>query len=307
MAKEPTRPFSASELGTIIGIHRATAYSLLTCLAEMGIVVRDPDSKAYWLGPELVRLGRATVERFAGLDALRAELCSLADTLDVGGLACIRVGDEQLIVEQVGSEVREFGLPPAAAARVALIPPVGVAFFAWSSIDEIERWIDRAPEATSEEARESYRRVVTAVRARGYSIGSEVEFELQLEEVLAKLTAPGSNNRLTAALRLADLVRRESVANRREVTPRRGVRSGRGDSATAADEQEAARPRSIDHIIAPIFDATGAVSRSITLFGRPGQITDANLSDFAEPLLGAVERLTQALGGQWPGRTRWVG
>lgn len=304
MSSDPNRPYSAAELGNIVGIHRATAQSLLGCLAEMGMVVRDASTKLYRLGPELVRLGRASAEQYRGLDLVRRELCLLTEALDVGGLACVRVGDEQLIVDQVGDDDPEFGLPTARAARVELIPPVGGIFYAWASIEEIEGWIARCPESTTDEDRESYRRMVTTVRARGFSIGGEVEFELQLEEVLDTLSVRSSTSRLTAALRLADLVRREALAHR-------GVSGSAGGGPPANDPYTGThhrrRPGRIDHIIAPIFDSLGNVARSITLFGRPGQITDANLPIFSGPLLDAVERLTRAQHGRWPDITARIG
>lgn len=293
MAREPVRPYTATEMSQQVGLHRGTAHALLACLAGLGMVTRDPEAKTYTLGPELIRLGRASADQHAGAQPSRVELHALAAALDVGGLVCVRIGDELAIVEQVGSDVAEFGLPATSHARVPLVPPVGAIFFAWSSPGEIERWIGRAPSSATPDELESYRRSVAAVRTRGYSIGSEAEFERQLSELLATFETPGPADRLGLALRLADLVRHEAFASRG--SPGHDLIRRTGE------------PRSIGHVIAPVFDERGEVSMSLTLFGRPGQITDTNLATYVDPLLGAVRRLTSTVGGQRPDAPRSLG
>jgi DNA-binding IclR family transcriptional regulator len=285
MARTPRRSFSAAELGNAVGIHRATAHSILACLAGLGLVHRDAARKTYRLGPELVRLGGAAEGQYDGLDDARSELHELARRLDVGGLVCVVVDDEIVIPEFVGGNVPEYGLPSVDRARVPLAPPIGAIFYAWSSADEIEEWLSRAPSSASKEDLESYRRSVPAVRARGYSIGSDVEFELQLEEVLAALEEPRSADRLALALRLADLVRAE--------------RPGR-----AGPNRVDSGARPIGHLIGPIFDADGRVVMTLTVFGRPGQITESNVATYADPLLASSARVTKATGGRWPHTSR---
>jgi DNA-binding IclR family transcriptional regulator len=280
MAQEPRRAFSAAELAKVVGIHRATAHSIMACLAGLGFVHRDPATTAYRLGPELVRLGGMAAEQYDGIDAARRELHDMAVQLGVGGVACVVVGDEMVIPERVGVGHPEYGVPTALHARVPLVPPIGAIFVAWSPPDEIEAWVDRSPESATAEDRESYRRSVAAIRARGYSIGSEVEFELQLEELLAGFDGPDADpaDRLALALRLADLVRDE----------RAGEGNGDGDGDGKA----------IDHLIGPVFGADGRVVMTLTIFGGPGQITESTLATYAEPLVAASDRVTQSIGGR---------
>ena len=83
------------------------------------------------------------------------------------------------------------------------------------------------------------------------------------------------SDRLALALRLADLVRAE------------GPRAPGGE-------------RPIGHLIGPVFDARGRVALALTLFGRPGQLNEGNVSRYATPLLEASARVTKAIGGLWP-------
>jgi DNA-binding IclR family transcriptional regulator len=275
MAQEPRRSFTAAELAKAVDIHRATAHSIMACLARLGFVHRDTATKTYRLGPELIRLGGVAAEQYDGMEAARRELHDLSAQLDIGGLACVLVGDELVIPVRVGVGVPGYEVPTAAHARVPLVPPLGAIFVAWSPPNEIEEWVSRSPASATADDLESHRRSVAAIRARGYSIGSEVEFELQLDEVLAGLEEPEPDpaDRLALALRLADLVRDE-----------RPARTGGG--------------RQIDHLIGPVFDGGGRVVMTLTIFGRPGQITEHDLAAYADPLVAASDRLTQAIGGR---------
>lgn len=276
MAQEPRRSFSAAELAKVVDIHRATAHSIMSCLAGLGFVHRDPATKTYRLGPELVRLGGAATEQYDGIEAARRELHDMASELGVGGVACVLVGDELVIPERVGVGLSEYAVPSALHARVPMVPPIGAIFVAWSPPDEIEEWVNRSPASATADDRESYRRSVAAIRARGYSIGSEVEFARQLEELLAGFDRPEAEpaDRLALALRLADLVRHERPGGGREGT------------------------KPIDHLIGPVFGPDGRVVMTLTIFGRPGQITESDLGTYAEPLVAASDRVTQAVGGR---------
>jgi DNA-binding IclR family transcriptional regulator len=278
MAQEPRRSFSAAELAKGVGIHRATAHSIMSCLASLGFVHRDPVTKAYSLGPELVRLGGVAAEQYDGLEAASRELHGMASELDVGGIVCVQVGDELVIPVRVGVGRAEHRVPGAVHARVPMVPPIGAIFVAWSPPDEIQQWVSRSPASATPDDVESYRRSVAAIRARGYSIGSEVEFELQLEELLAGFDAPETDraDRLAFALRLADLVRDER--------PGRGANGGRSTP--------------IGHLIGPVFGPDGRVAMTLTIFGRPGQITEGDLAAYAEPLVAATGRVTRAIGGR---------
>jgi DNA-binding IclR family transcriptional regulator len=274
MADSPRARFTAAELASASSIHRSSCFSLLSCLVELDLVHRDPIGKTYCLGPGLLRLGAAAADHYPAIADARREMYYLAHELDVGGLICSSVDGDMVILDRVGSDDPSFAMPSIDHVRAPLAPPIGAIFVAWSSPDAIQAWMERAPSTASAADTESYLRSVAAVRARGFSIGSETEVKVQLEEVLGRLRQNGRTERLAAALELADL-----------------VRLGLG----APDGEASGPDQAIDHLIGPIFDRTGQVYLTITMFGRPGQIQGTNLNDYAEPLVEACARITRSV------------
>lgn len=271
LARQHGEPMTASEVAGAVGIHRATCFSILACLAETGLVHRDPDRKTYRLGPELVRLGTAARYQHPGLAEARREMYRLAGELGVGGLICVLVGREIVVLERIGEHDDGYGLPAIEHTRVRFAPPLGGIFVAWSGPDAIADWLSRArPTATVGDI-ESYRRSLTAIRSRGYSIGSQADVELQIQELLAKLESSDDGERLAVALELADF-----------------VRQGR---------RAPARPSG--HLVAPVFDDRGEVAMTLTLYGRHNQIADGNVAAYADAVLTAAARVTHEAGGLW--------
>jgi DNA-binding IclR family transcriptional regulator len=68
-----------SELGRLLGVHKATASRLAATLAERGLIERDPDTERYRLGFGLIRLAGAAM---AGLDLVRTARPVLEDLAD---------------------------------------------------------------------------------------------------------------------------------------------------------------------------------------------------------------------------------
>ena len=270
---------TASEVSGQLEIHKATCFSILMCLTELGLVHRNPADKTYRLGPELVRLGWSTIDQTPGIAEARREMFQLANNLDVGCFACIVIDDEMVILDRAGTDEPAFELPTNANLRVPVRPPEAAVYVAWSPPEAIEEWLGRSEFSSSD--RGLLLRAVRAIRARGYSIGGRMEVELQLEQFLTRLEGDDHNDRLAVTLELADLIRTHGVLGRS--TP--------GEA------------HSISYIIAPAFNESGTVALTLTVVGRPGQLTDANVDVFADPLLAAVDRVTTAIGGRRPDTT----
>jgi DNA-binding IclR family transcriptional regulator len=90
-----------TELGRLLGVHKATASRLAATLADRGLVERDPLSEKFRLGFGLIRLAGAAM---AGLDLVRTAhpiLEDLADlsreTVNLGVLS----GDAVVYIDQV--------------------------------------------------------------------------------------------------------------------------------------------------------------------------------------------------------------
>jgi DNA-binding IclR family transcriptional regulator len=277
LAAEPARTWTVSQVAARLALPKATCFATLVCLAELGWVTRVEADKSYCLGPELIRLGACSAARIPGIDLARREMHALARQLDVGCFVCTLVGDEMVILDVANGDDDRFDLPALDSWRVPARPPLGSIYYAWSSAAEIERWLHRTGGDRSERQAEVNRGALRAIRARGYSIGGGVEVQLQVEELLDRIGSSQGDERLELALTLADLVRG---------TPAGAAVSSGGHPVT--------------HVIAPVFDAGSAIVLTLTLVGAPGQVTDANVARFADPLLAAVGRVTAAIGGRAP-------
>jgi DNA-binding IclR family transcriptional regulator len=280
LASQPGRELTASQAAAELGLSKATCFATLQCLTGMGWVVRDEACKTYGLGPELVRLGWASIEQVPGIAVARREMFALARDLDVGCFACRLVGDDMVILDRAGLETGLFDLPALDALRVPASPPLGSVYYAWSSPGEIEAWLNRAGSVGSKRELEAHRRALSAIRERGYSIGGGIEVQLQLEQLLERLGTSHPDERLQLALTLADLVR----------------------GTPAAPGGGAGHP--VSHLLAPAFDARGDVALTLTIVGRPGQVHDGNVERYAKPLLAAMDRITASVGGHHPDRAR---
>jgi DNA-binding IclR family transcriptional regulator len=277
LARDPARTWTVSQISASLALPKASCFATLSCLCDLEWVRRVEPAKSYRLGPELVRLGACSAAQVPGLELARREMYALAMTLDVGCFACELVGDEMVILDVAGGDDERYNLPALDAWRVPVHPPLGSIYYAWSSPEQIERWLHRTGGAQTERQVEVNRRALSAIRARGYSIGGGVEVQLQVEELLERIGATTGDDRLELALTLADLVRG---------TPAHGAAEPGGHPIT--------------HVIAPVFDATARIALTLTLVGARGQVTDANVTAFAEPLLAAVGRVTAAIGGRPP-------
>jgi DNA-binding IclR family transcriptional regulator len=274
------RELTASQVAAELGLSKATCFATLLCLADLGWVVRDEARKTYGLGPELVRLGWASIEQVPGIAVARREMFALARDLDVGCFVCRLAGDDMVILDRAGLEAGVFDLPALDALRVPARPPLGSVYYAWSPPGQIEAWLHRAGHVGSRRELEAHRRALSAIRERGYSIGGGIEVQLQLEQLLERLGTSHRDERLQLALALADLVR----------------------GTPAAGQPAGSHP--VSHLLAPAFDSDGSVMLTLTITGRPGQVHDGNVEVYARPLLAAMDRITAAAGGRHPDRAR---
>ena len=277
LGRDPTRGFTASEIATGVGIHKATCYSTVMCLDDLGFVRRDDDRKLYFLGPALIGLGFAAARRHPAYLEARTEMFRLAERLDVSCLISVRDGDE-IVVLDIAGDTQPAHLPMRVGRRVPLTAALGSIYYAWAPIAVIEKWISESEGQFDLEPAER-RHALAVVRSRGYSLGGERDFGLRLDSVLRKLAADDQNHRtLEIAMEVADLIR----------------------SRTALDADGDAVDARVNFIIAPIFNASGQVEMAFTLFGRPGQLTVDSVDGHAEVLLAAASRVTAASGGRMP-------
>lgn len=168
-----------TELARRAGLNKTTAFRLMTALESEGMVMRNPATDAYRLGPQAIALGghaqRANDLHFAS----RAELEALArETGETSTLEVLADGDVLVLVEAQGSHLlgttQSIGsrwpapLTSTGKAMLAHLPPERVA-----ALDISER----------------VRRALPAVRQQGYAIADG-----DLEEDFVAIGAPVRNH-----------------------------------------------------------------------------------------------------------------
>lgn len=265
-----------SDISRETEIHKATCAALLARLVEHGCVRRAED-KSYTLGPEMLSMAFAYARRHAGFTQARQEIYGLAEKTGLGSSICVPDGHE-LVILDVAGDVQPTYLPTRIGRRIPFVPPLGNVFKAWSSPDEAEKWL-RQMASDFDLDLDHQVRVVSNIRSRGYSLGSEQDFDIKLDAVIRRLESEDSDAvGISVALMLADK-----------------IRAYRGVTGDIDDES-----KSVDYIVGPVFDHRGQVSMSIQLFGAPGQIPMSSVDSLASMLLGATRRITAGIGGAPP-------
>lgn len=275
LAAHPSEPWSLSELSRRLDLNKATAHSLLSALTDAGYLVRHPSRKDYALGPALIGVGRAALEQFPVVDFARPEMRRLADELGLECLASAAVDGEMVILERAGTP-RPLGVSVAVGQRLPIVPPFGTAFVAWEGADAVTRWLRRAGPSTTEAELAQYEAALRAVRERGYSVTLEADTHVRLGRVLADR---GRARDDVGAL-VDELGHEEYLLI--DLDPGRSYR--------------------VNHLGAPVFDASGQVAILLVLLGFRGTLSGAEVPALAERLMEAAATVTSSIHGTPPAR-----
>jgi hypothetical protein len=147
--------------------------------------------------------------------------------------------------------------------------------------------VAQQPVATYESERHeaSQRAAISTIRTRGYSLGSEQDFDVHLEAALKRLAREDSDVRgLTVAMMVADKIR---------------------NYAGTAEEHGSDEP--VNYIVGPVFGPDERVIMSFNLYGAPGQIRRRDVDGYAAELLKTTGRVTSAVRGVAPSALANVG
>jgi len=271
-----------SELADGAGINRATCYSTVIALTELGLLHRDERRKSYGLGWRLVSLGDAATAQFDGYRPARVEMFRLSEELGVSGLVCVALEDYEymVVLDHVGSD----RLPSRPRLTIGeadpIRPPLGMIFMAWEPDHVIEAWLARTAPGASTQELLAYRDALNMVRLRGYSLGASSEVQLEAAQMLRKLRES------------------EHDGDRSAIAEALGTLLGHTPANAALDQGDL--PIAVNYLIAPVFGPDGHVALTITLWGSPGQLTVDNLDEYARPLLASARRVTTLIGGRMP-------
>lgn len=278
MTMHPNERFSLTEIARRTRINPASVHSLLAVLVRAGYVQRHRSHKTYGLGPAMAASGSVALEQLPGIRFALAEMDTLSLDLQLETFVT-SASDDEIIVVGRSSHASQYGTVLTVGQRLPLAPPVGSVFLAWSSADEIDRWLQRAQPSPTAERIEQYREIFASVRERGYSVILESQARRGLARELARQHAkdtPGDSDDIA------------SLLTELSHTPFQAMNLG--------DDQG----HGIGMIAAPIFDASGNVTAAIAASGFAPTVSTAELLRVGEKLQGAALVITKRTLGRVP-------
>lgn len=272
LAERPDEAFSLSEIARSTDLSAATAHSMLLGLADEGLLLRDPRSKKYSLGPLLVRLGEAAASRPHDVVTLaRDELHDVAQSLGRQATLTRVVGGHILIVAKEG-DPGPWGMSVQIGQRLPMTPPLGSVFVAWASRTAIERWLRSVSGTPSQLSLQRCSEALSTVRRRGYAVSLNV----------------GDTQR--SLLHRAGGV--EAHPDLDELL----------ESSYFVDQVDDDQTYALRQLAAPVFDSTGEVTVALSINYLGDTRTGREISQDAAALVGAADRVTVAIHGSRPAR-----
>ncbi|MCU1392410.1 MAG: transcriptional regulator, IclR family [Ilumatobacteraceae bacterium] len=277
LAAHPDESFTLSDLAERLDINLASAHALLTVLDDAGYISRHPRLRTFTLGPSVIALGSAALERHPAVDLARDAARELSAEVDLEVAVTAVAGDDIVFLARAGAH-RARGIAVHVGQRVPLVPPLGAVFMAWADASRIAHWLDETPAAHA--SRERLDAVLEGVRARGYSVALELDLRRGLGDALDSLAdAP-----VDAGLRgtIDDLV---LALNEREYQ---------------VSDLDAGRAYDVSMIAAPVFGADGEHVVALTLLGFEPGLTPDQVAEYGVRVRDAGLVVTKQSRGRIP-------
>ncbi|MCM3921658.1 helix-turn-helix domain-containing protein [Frankia sp. AiPs1] len=265
--------YSLSELARAVGMDKSTCQAMLLALVEQGFVLRDDGHRTYALGPSALAVAAADGDRARLARLARAELESLTADLDLETSATTTFAGALLVLARVPRSAL-FGLSMRVGQTLPLRPPVGAVHLAWAPPAAVDAWLARAGEPVGR-----HRRVLDAVRERGYSVTADNALRWRLRDVVDQVAeAPTDPD-----------PRRERDELLRTLAER---------DYEILDPDEA-KSWPVGEICAPVFGRDGRVAVAVGLVAAQ-TLDTARRAAMVDRLLVATTRLTALTGGRPP-------
>jgi DNA-binding IclR family transcriptional regulator len=139
-ASAPTT-LGVTDIANELDISKAVVHRIVTSLCEQNLVVADPVTRRYSLGPGVLQLASAYLDKLDVRSiALEAMHQLSAETNETATLS-VRHGDQRVYVDQV-TPVREVKMTVRVASSYPLHAGASSkAFLAWLSDDEVDRYL----------------------------------------------------------------------------------------------------------------------------------------------------------------------
>ncbi|PPJ25759.1 hypothetical protein C5E45_19560 [Nocardia nova] len=268
LADHPEELMSLSEISRSAGLSAATAHAMLNGLADEGLLIKDPSSKKYGLGPTLVRLGRAAGARDDDVQAIaQAEINRLNEEIGRHIVATRVIGRHVVIVKQAGN-VGPWSMTVQVGHRVEFRPPIGTVFLAWSDNADVEKWLRQVDAVASDAAIARCLEALEGVRRRGYAAARNVAEDNEQRAESGQALGAGLDTLLAGEYFLNEI----------------------------DDEQY----YSMIQTAAPVFDAHGQVTLAIASSYAGTVISGRSVRAEAEAVVAAAGRVTRCIHGRMP-------
>lgn len=270
LAAQADDAFTLSELARRLDVNVASLHSILQVLTDDGYVVRHPRLRTYSLGPSVVAVGSAALERHPVIDVARDVARDLSVQLSLEVAVSAPAGDDIVFLARAGEHLGR-GVQLHVGQRVPLRPPFGSVFASWNDPDA---WAA----ASGDPARAHD--VLATVRRRGFAAATEHDARRRLGDALDRLAGEPSNTELT-----------DHVGSLVDELRGRDYHLRQIDRAATYD---------VSLVAAPVFDANGRVTLALTLVGFPSGLTGAEVIDVGETVRDAARGITGRTGGRLP-------
>lgn len=273
--------FTLSEIVRRTGMSLGSAHAVLGTLEAGGYLSRHPINKAYSLGPALVAAGFVALDEQPGIRNAIDRAPELAERLGCEVVVTSASSETIMVLVRRGRR-SPHGPDVRAGERIPLAPPLGVVFMAWSSPEEIDRWLARDP-ATDETAARHRQAALAVARERLYTVSAYSEAQHDFGALASELASVPGQPELSANLQ--------------------GLLEALAETPYAVSEVQPGQTYDVGTIAAPVFDVNGAVMAAITATGlEPGIPTDEVLQK-AELVRDTALLATRESGGRPPKRT----
>jgi flavin reductase (DIM6/NTAB) family NADH-FMN oxidoreductase RutF/DNA-binding IclR family transcriptional regulator len=205
------------------------------------------------------------------IDLARPFMESLASRLHSEVTAIALVGDELVLAAAAGRTDIAVA-PTRVGQRLPFMAPIGSCFVAWGDEALRSAWMAPVAHAVGADQFAALRRVPDLVRERGYAIATGHDAGAHLESVATRINA-GDPQVSATALRQAFIQALDGYNQ----------------------PQEPDREVELRSLSAPVFAADHHVAYMLTLWGRTGYMTPAEVRDHAALLLDAAAAASRAI------------
>lgn len=186
--------YSLTELVTLLGLNKSTAYGILQTLADDRFLTRDPQTRRYRLGPALIRLGHLAYEQIDVRRVARPWMDRLVEETRKSVLLGTFHEDRLTIIDKV-DPVGTLHVSTAIGQQVPFSAgSFGRVFLAWLPEDRVDRLIARhgleafTPASITDP--HEYKAELARVRDLGYAVDDTEEYLLGVRAVSVPLMGP---------------------------------------------------------------------------------------------------------------------